>query len=246
MLQEDGFPYPTDPQKNADNSTVATSEFPADRSLGSDGLETFDLDGDPIWTSDVEDGDTDEIDEFGLHHAAATTLHSSKISPSHETLLKSPPKLVGRLPILLYLSCNEDFLSPYQCRVRQQIELFEAHTVDIQANAQGRNKPISLGQVGLRCRHCARYSPNDRARGAVLYPSQLTGVYPAAQTMAKVHLLDHCTRIPPSLREELAKLQQSASRGGGRKVWAEMTRVLGVYEDSERGGLRFTSGVGEF
>ena len=36
---------------------------------------------------------------------------------------------------------------------RKQIELFEAKQEDVDAGAQGRNKPIILGQVGIRCIH---------------------------------------------------------------------------------------------
>ena len=81
--------------------------------------------------------------------------------------------LAGRLPITLYLTCDDDNLSEHQCLLRKQIELFEATENDIYANAQGRNKPIVLGQVGIRCKHCSQW-PN-RGRGAVFYPSSLDG-----------------------------------------------------------------------
>lgn len=62
--------------------------------------------------------------------------------------------LTGRNPLQLYMSCDDESLSPFQCMVRKNIELFEARNEDVESNAQGRNKPIVLGQVGIRCRHC--------------------------------------------------------------------------------------------
>lgn len=35
---------------------------------------------------------------------------------------------------------------------RKHMHLFEAKKADVDAGAQGRNKPIVLGQVGIRCK----------------------------------------------------------------------------------------------
>lgn len=86
-------------------------------------------------------------------------------------------KLSGRAPISLYMSCDDESLSEYQCLVRKQIEIFEAMKDDVDSNAQGRNRPIVLGQVGIRCRHCTMLPPKHRARGAVYYPAKLQGLY---------------------------------------------------------------------
>ncbi len=51
-----------------------------------------------------------------------------------------PCGVSGRSPAILYLSCDDDSLSDYQCLVRKQIELFEAKEDDVESNAQGRNK----------------------------------------------------------------------------------------------------------
>lgn len=52
---------------------------------------------------------------------------------------------------LLYSSFGCHF--PRLGFARKQIELFEAKQEDVDAGAQGRNKPIILGQVGIRCIH---------------------------------------------------------------------------------------------
>jgi hypothetical protein len=148
------------------------------------------------------------------------------------------PNMAGRPPSVLYMSCDDDSLSEYQCLVRKQIELFEARREDVDSNAQGRNRPIVMGQVGIRCRHCTMLPPKHRARGAIYYPAKLHGLYQAAQNMASSHLCEHCQHVPPDIRSELLKLRdRKSSAGGGKKYWADGVRVLGVFEDND--GLRF-------
>ena len=147
-------------------------------------------------------------------------------------------RITGRAPIVLYMSCDDESLSEYQCLVRKNIELFEATQVDIESNAQGRNKPIVLGQVGIRCRHCTMLPPKNRSRGAMYYPAKLNGLYQAAQNQANGHLAQHCNHVPPNIRNELLRLKDcKSSAGGGKKYWADGVKVLGVFEDDN--GLRF-------
>jgi hypothetical protein len=143
------------------------------------------------------------------------------------------PRITGRPSSILYLSCDADSLSAYQCLVRKQIELFEAVKDDVETNAQGRNRPIVLGQVGIRCHHCSMLPPKQRARGAIYYPSRFQGVYQAAQNLAGGHLLQHCLSIPAELRSELARLREGKSTGGGKKYWADGVKVLGVEENQD-------------
>jgi hypothetical protein len=146
--------------------------------------------------------------------------------------------MTGRPPTVIYMSCDDDSLSEYQCLVRKQIELFEARREDVDSNAQGRNRPIVMGQVGIRCRHCTMLPPKHRARGAIYYPAKLYGLYQAAQNMASSHLCEHCQHVPPDIRAELLKLRdRKSSAGGGKKYWADGVRILGVFEDED--GLRY-------
>jgi hypothetical protein len=78
-----------------------------------------------------------------------------------------------RPPVLISMPFDAQSLSSYQCLVRQQIEIFQAVPADVEANAQGRNRPIVLGQVGIRCRHCAILPPKQRKSGAVYFPSKV-------------------------------------------------------------------------
>ena len=132
---------------------------------------------------------------------------------------------------VLYMSNDDDALSDYQCLVRKQIEVFEAGSEDVESNAQGRNKPIILDQVGIRCRHCSSIPPRHRTRGATYYPAKLQGLYQAAQNMASSHLCNHCQLIPDNLRQELVILRDRKSlAGGGKQYWADGVAALGVVE----------------
>lgn len=75
------------------------------------------------------------------------------------------------------LSLPEDkyWLSELQCYLRSNLaEAFAATPRDISAPMHGRNKPIALGQVGIRCIHCREAS--EKGQQAVSYPSLITGI----------------------------------------------------------------------
>jgi hypothetical protein len=170
----------------------------------------------------------------------------------------------GRPPSLLYLSCDYTTFTEYQVLVRKQIELFETTPFDLGVDndetmvlltsskntigfAQGRNKPVRLGQIGIRCIHC-RFCPlPTKTKGAVYYPAKTTGIYQAAQNMASIHLLNTCHMIPVSIREELQRsLHENSTEsgkvkksGGGKHLWAHRVKHFGVYEDEELGILRY-------
>ena len=83
--------------------------------------------------------------------------------------------------VSLYIESDERNLSQYQCLARQQIELFESTVEEAGTNAQGRNRPIVPGQVGIRCKHCAKLPPKQRKTGSVYYPNKVSpGLVPVA------------------------------------------------------------------
>ena len=149
-----------------------------------------------------------------------------------------PPRPNGTRSKLLYVPTDDSSVNAYQCFARKQIELFEATQDDVNAGAQGRNKPIVLGQVGIRCVHCAELHPRFRTRAAVYYPSRLSVMYQAAQNIVVSHLPELCESIPDNLREHLASLNNKRSSvGGGKNYWCDTARAQGVC-DTEN-GLRF-------
>mmetsp|Transcript_24775 Transcript_24775/g.51518 ORF Transcript_24775/g.51518 Transcript_24775/m.51518 type:complete len:385 (-) Transcript_24775:197-1351(-) len=142
----------------------------------------------------------------------------------------APSMQTGRKPLALLSASDEKHLTDYQCLVRKHIEVFEASPADIDTKAQGRNRPITLGQVGIRCVCCSKFPPSCRILGAVYFPSKLEGIYQSAQNMVNKHLL-HCKHAPEELRKKLAELKtQKGAAGGGKRYWADSAKALGVYE----------------
>jgi hypothetical protein len=173
------------------------------------------------------------------------TNTSLSSQPAAAAAARTEPSISsGGRTLSLFLSVDEENLSTYQCLVRKQIQLFEATQGELEANAQGRNKPILKGQVGIRCRHCALLPVEKRKKGAVYFPSQLVGLYQTAQNMANSHLLKNCNTIPRDIREDLIRLREvrkahKSGVGGGREYWANGLRVQGVVEFDRR--LRFST-----
>ncbi|KAL7566982.1 hypothetical protein ACA910_019912 [Epithemia clementina (nom. ined.)] len=206
-------------------------------SLVEDGLADFDLGQMEGYNSGAEEQTAQSMS------TTRSTSHGSNstprpVAPPVDVSGVSNMQLTGRPAIKLYLSCDPDTFSVYQVTVRQSIELFEALQSDVESNAQGRNHPIVLGQVGIRCRHCNFIPPSQRSRGSTYYPSKLSGLYQAAQNLAVGHLIDSCTYVPDDIRECLTRLRdQKSAAGGGKNEWAKRAIALGVYESDH--GLRF-------
>jgi hypothetical protein len=159
--------------------------------------------------------------------------HQTNANPS-----SSSGDISGRA-FLLYVEKDEGNLSHYQCLARKQMEVFEATSDDAGNNAQGRNRPILIGQIGIRCLHCSKLPPNERKTGSVYYPNRLEGIYQTAQKMTVGHLSKRCSMIPEEVRDRLLYLKdQKSSDGGGKRYWANSVRSLGVVE-TPRDGLSF-------
>ncbi|KAL7558819.1 hypothetical protein ACA910_005182 [Epithemia clementina (nom. ined.)] len=157
------------------------------------------------------------------------------------------PAITGRPPIQLYLSADYDSFSTFQVAVRKNVEFFEASADDIATSAQGRPRPIVMGQVGIRCCFCARLHPSKCPPGAVCYPSKRCGIYQATQNIAKIHWMEQCPQISPEFHEELMRrraLKCPVRRRASKVKWARRATALGVFEDVR--GLRFAPTVDAF
>lgn len=144
-----------------------------------------------------------------------------------------PERKDGSFPVVLYQETDEHKLTAYQCLLRKQLELFEANEDDVRCSTrQGRTAPIKLGQVGLRCRHCAGVQLAARTKGAAYYSQTIEGIYQIAQNMSKVHLCERCYRIPRDVRRQLILLRSDCRRAiGGKEYWSDNIRSLGIYVD---------------
>ncbi|GAX09328.1 hypothetical protein FisN_6Lh303 [Fistulifera solaris] len=142
--------------------------------------------------------------------------------------------------VLLATDEDEKNLSEYQTLVRKQLEFFEASEEDVSLTTQGRKKVVYIGQVGIRCIHCAHRPANLRSRGSVYFPSKLSSVYQAAQNMAVSHLMDACDEIDEGTRQQLSSLRsRKDTAAGGKAYWALSCAKVGVSETET--GLRLTN-----
>lgn len=149
------------------------------------------------------------------------------------------PDVPESLPAVLALPEDETKLSAYQLLIRNQIEAFSASADTIATHARGRNRPISLNQVGIRCRHCKHLPPNQRKKGSVYFPFSVVGFYQAAQNMGSSHFHgESCHEMSPELKKEFVDILACKSTvGSGKQYWARTALKLGLVDTEE--GVRF-------
>jgi hypothetical protein len=150
----------------------------------------------------------------------------------------SAPRSTGEEHDLVMLAVpqDKDWLSDLDCFVRKQIEVFRASKADVEHAVEDQKCPIQIGQVGLRCLHCAK---GGRIQGdAVTYPCALSGIYESVKEWQHRHL-DGCTSLPPPLKRERSKHSRGASSLSSvlRRYYVQAARGIGLY-DSEDGGIR--------
>jgi hypothetical protein len=161
-------------------------------------------------------------------------------SQNHLSVISGENVIPESLPIALSLPEDTKKLSPLQVLLRQQIEIFAASEDDLMTHARGRNKPITLKQVGIRCRHCASLPLKRQKRGAVYFPFTLLGIYQAAQNMASSHFIqDNCSEISSEIRLKLLEfnLGSKSAVGLGKYYWANLARTQGLFDTDH--GIRF-------
>ncbi|KAL3937802.1 MAG: hypothetical protein SGBAC_007167 [Bacillariaceae sp.] len=176
---------------------------------------------------------------------ASSVDSGDSIASSQTTngILPTEPSTYQSLCFPLATSMDSVHLSSYQCLLREQIEVFETEKDDLTTKAQGRNTPIRLGQVGIRCRYCAPLKRSNKLKtGAVQFSMSINGIYKVALKMGRLHFHD-CPMVPEEVKMRLAELQcLPRKRARGREYWKETLESQGVVEDSNR--LRFISLTG--
>lgn len=144
------------------------------------------------------------------------------------------------LPVPLALPSDQYKLNSHQVFLRQQIEVFTATQQDAETHARGRNKPVTVGQVGIRCRHCAKLPITRRQKGSAYYPGTLLMLYQAAQNMGSSHMQNGiCNAMPENIKTAFAGLtaRKASNSGAGRPYWAESAEKLGLVDTED--GIRF-------
>jgi hypothetical protein len=87
----------------------------------------------------------------GRQNAASVSSTSTTRKPSSSAKTRDP--------VSMFRPSDEEVLAEYQCLLRRQIEFFEASPEDVSSNAQGRNKPIQLGQSAFARIVLVLYAP---------------------------------------------------------------------------------------
>ena len=128
---------------------------------------------------------------------------------------------------LLTSPMDQYHLNPLHCFVRRHIEVFVADKDDIAAPAPGRKTRVTLGQVGLRCVHCAALPMKDRVKRAVCYPAAVAGVYHSVSNMKFDHF-DKCRGLPDHERAIFVSLRSTCGRHGPRNGGTESGGSKGV------------------
>jgi hypothetical protein len=127
-------------------------------------------------------------------------------------------------------------LSQHQIFLRQQIEIFCATEADTQMRARGRNKRITIGQVGIRCRYCAHVP--CRQKGSLYYPSSTLGLYQAAQNISTTHMqCGLCVAMPDDVKKKFADLIPTKTQGSlrGRAYWSNSAKEMGLVDTVDQG-----------
>lgn len=150
---------------------------------------------------------------------------------------------------LLAVPEDSSALNPLHCFVRRNVEVFIATKDDVAAPSPGRRTRVKIGQVGIRCIHCARLPTKNRVKRAVCYPPSVSGIYHSVSNMKFDHF-GNCKGLSPEARVEFASLKNSSNRrnspsGNGNRGVVSSTAQY--YEESaariglidKEGGIQF-------
>ena len=178
------------------------------------------------------------------------TLDYLQQSQSRPTLAStnstSESTMPSTLPFCLAHPVDQFKLTEHQFFLRFQIEAFAATEDDVNTHIRGRNKRIALGQVGIRCRHCAHIPASRRQKGAAYFPANTMGLYQAAQNMSTTHIqCGLCPEMPEYIKEHFKCLiaTKSFTSGAGRPYWAKSAKKIGLVNTED--GIRFIHDIPE-
>lgn len=147
-------------------------------------------------------------------------------------------------PMPLAMVSDKDWLTPLHCFVRRHcVEVFTASQEDVATPSKGKRKPITVGQVGIRCPHCHKESSNvalkGRERGSVYYPTSISSIYNATMNLLQRHL-HSCAAVPDDIMRRYETLKADDARSGtSKRYWIESALSLGLVDAAM--GIRFSA-----
>lgn len=141
--------------------------------------------------------------------------------------------------VSLALPEDEKALSPLRCFLRGQVSAFSATEEDIAVRTPT-TFSVSVGQVGVACKHCLKEPAKSRLNRAVCFPSSITRIYQSVADIQRYHL-GECKMVPADIREEFTELQQASSKGSKglatRQYWINSAKRIGLVDTTK--GIRF-------
>ena len=194
--------------------------------------------------------DTKSLDEFS--HSGSITVTSDETilvmqrsaKEAAKALAQSavskagPPSPSSR--ILVAIPEDKEWLSDIDSYVRKQLEVFCATEADVKAAREDRKYPITVGQVGIRCIHCAIAQGNDAIGHAIAYPFSISGIYESVKEFHRLHL-DSCPNLPNTSKAKLESMKGASSLSSVlRKYYTLAAKALGLVDTKD--GIR-TGGV---
>jgi hypothetical protein len=187
----------------------------------------------PKEEDDVQGESHDNLDE-GMPAMERSTVEAAKAlaACAHGGNSSSPASRIR-----LAITEDKEWLSDMDCFIRRNLEVFCATEDDVMIAQEDKKYPITLGQVGIRCWHCATAKDYGTARGtAVAFPYSINGIYESVREFQRMHL-ESCPNLPEATRQKLEGFKGSTSLSSVlRKFYVLAARALGMHDTSE--GIR--------
>lgn len=153
------------------------------------------------------------LPSLGMTVETKTSMPQQTVTPP----TVQPPSQVSprskKDTIILTTEKDSQHLNPIHCFVRRHVEFFAATDEDLSAPAPGRKTPVVLGQVGVRCIHCARLPLKIRVKRSVCYPASVGGIYHSVSNMKFDHFTK-CKGLSEKDRHEFSTLRAACLRRG--------------------------------
>jgi len=96
------------------------------------------------------------------------------------------------------------------------LSIFFYHS-SLSAPRRGRKKPVTLGQVGVRCMSCAcaarKSGATEKRNGATYYPTTIASIYNSVMLIQQRHFSE-CKAISAEIRAEYSRLKLILGRSG--------------------------------
>jgi hypothetical protein len=145
-----------------------------------------------------------------------------------------PPSPSSR--VLLAIPEDKDWLSEKDIFIRKQLEVFCATEEDVAAARADLKYPVSVGQVGIRCIHCALAHGSDAVGHAIAYPFTISGIHESVREIHRLHL-DTCKNLPAAQKVKLQNLGASSLSSVLRRYYVLGAKALGL-RDTKSAGIR--------